>query len=198
MEAQQYAPSRNKLIVPSVATNWGRDAVGALLSKLVDSFNNNVKYLAMERYLEQPPNKRSELILCPRYPANNCGALKENGKVIDPQDIFHRYLQHDQYVKNLVAEYIPYTAFAQSKNKPFIMFETNTASCQGFQGISNSFGAALWILDYGLQMAHANFSQALLHVGGVNSYYNVSSCPTLVKGLILTILPAFYSFVLFN
>ena len=55
-----------------------------------------------------------------------------------------------------------------------MMFETNTASCGGFAGISTSFGAALWAIDYGLEMAASNFSHALLHVGGQNVYYNVS------------------------
>lgn len=55
------------------------------------------------------------------------------------------------------------------------MFETNTASCGGFPGLSDSFGAALWALDYGLQMAYGNFSGALLHVGGSDAVYNVSS-----------------------
>lgn len=57
--------------------------------------------------------------------------------------------------------------------KPFIMFETNTASCGGFPGISDSFGAALWGVDYGLQMAYSNFSGALFHVGGQSVFYNV-------------------------
>jgi hypothetical protein len=52
------------------------------------------------------------------------------------------------------------------------MFETNTASCGGFPGISDSFGAALWGVDYGLQMAAVNFSGALFHVGGQSVAYN--------------------------
>ena len=52
------------------------------------------------------------------------------------------------------------------------MFETNTASCGGFVGISDSFGAALWGLDYAMQMAYSNFSLALFHVGGQNVFYN--------------------------
>lgn len=63
---------------------------------------------------------------------------------------------------------------AQQAGKPFLMFETNTASCGGFPGVSDSFGAALWALDYGLQMAYSNFSGALLHVGGQSDTYNVS------------------------
>jgi hypothetical protein len=61
--------------------------------------------------------------------------------------------------------------------KEMIMFETNTASCGGFAGISDSFGAALWALDYGLQMSYSNFSHALLHVGGRNDHYNAFTAP---------------------
>jgi len=68
--------------------------------------------------------------------------------------------------------YLDSTARAQEANKPFIMFETNTASCGGFPGVSDSYGAALWAMDYGFQMAYSNFSNALLHFGGQNTYYN--------------------------
>ena len=54
------------------------------------------------------------------------------------------------------------------------MFETNTASCGGFSGLSDSFAAALWSADYALSMASLGFSNALWHVGGSNQYYNVS------------------------
>jgi len=53
------------------------------------------------------------------------------------------------------------------------MFETNSASCGGYPGLSDSFGAALWALDYALQMAYGNFSGALFHNNGQNSSYNV-------------------------
>ena len=54
------------------------------------------------------------------------------------------------------------------------MFETNTASCGGFAGISDTYGAALWAIDYGMQLAYGNFTHALLHLGGQNAFYNVS------------------------
>ena len=53
------------------------------------------------------------------------------------------------------------------------MFETNTASCGGFPGISDAFVSALWALDYGLQMANSNFTGALFHAGGQGVAYNV-------------------------
>ena len=70
-------------------------------------------------------------------------------------------------------KYLNSTAYAQTKGKKLLMFETNTASCGGFPGISDAFGAALWGLDYSLQMAYSNFSGALMHVGGQNVFYNV-------------------------
>ena len=75
---------------------------------------------------------------------------------------------------NTVSEFLVDTALAQQVGKPFLMFETNSASCGGFDGVSDSFGAALWALDYGLQMAYGNFSGALFHVGGMDVSYNVS------------------------
>jgi len=74
-----------------------------------------------------------------------------------------------------MAPYLNSQQLAQQAGKPLIMFETNTASCGGFAGISNSYAAALWALDYGFQMAYGNFTHALMHVGGQNVFYNVCS-----------------------
>jgi hypothetical protein len=78
------------------------------------------------------------------------------------------------------------------------MFETNTASCGGFPGLSDSFGAAMWALDYSLQMGYSNFSGAMLHVSGEDVYYDVSySVDYRWPGLLntLTSLIAFYTLV---
>lgn len=53
------------------------------------------------------------------------------------------------------------------------MFETNTAACGGFAGVSNAFAAALWAADYALQLKFANFTHGMLHTGGQNAFYNV-------------------------
>ena len=53
------------------------------------------------------------------------------------------------------------------------MFETNTASCGGFPGVSDSFASALWAVDWALQLAHTNLTGALFHAGGQNVAYNV-------------------------
>jgi len=108
-----------------------------------------------------------------RYPHHNCAAAFNTGQaVVDPQTVFPTYLNH-QSVVDFVAQYTSSANRAVGHNKPFMMFETNTASCGGFPGISRSFGSAMWATDYGLQMAFNNFSNALLHVGGQSVYYNV-------------------------
>lgn len=86
--------------------------------------------------------------------------------------MFPTYLTH-QAGLDLVNPFLTSTAFAQTKGKPFMMFETNTASCGGFPGVSDSFGAALWGLDYAMTMASGNFTGALFHIGGQNVFYNV-------------------------
>ena len=72
------------------------------------------------------------------------------------------------------------------------MFETNTASCGGFAGISDSFGAALWGIDYGMQLAFGNFTHGLLHTGGQNAFYNVSSIFFFFKKRMVFILILFF------
>ena len=111
------------------------------------------------------------------YPADNCAAIYPGlGAPVNPQEEYPNYLTHQSGI-NIVKSMLNSTMIAQQVQKPFIMFETNSASCGGFRGISNSFGIALWGLDYGLQMVYSNFTHALIHVGGQNVFYNVSLFP---------------------
>jgi hypothetical protein len=157
MKDTQYEQVRNRLITPSVAQNWPLKEIWD--TGIVDAYIEQIALLSVER-----------------YPNNNCGAVFNKGNAINPQDVIGQYLDHEA-VRNMVSYYLESTLYAQTKNKPFIMFETNTASCGGFPGISNSFVAALWGLDYGLQLAYGNFSQALFHVGGQSVYYNPFTAP---------------------
>lgn len=58
---------------------------------------------------------------------------------MDVQAEFPNYLNHTAG-KAIVKPYLNSTAYAQTKGKKLLMFETNTASCGGFPGISDSFG----------------------------------------------------------
>ncbi|KAJ7897686.1 hypothetical protein B0H14DRAFT_3589721 [Mycena olivaceomarginata] len=105
----------------------GSDPTGRAMSLLlvwdsgyVDKFSNNLAYLAVEK-----------------YPRDNCAAMfgGPGANVTDPQSVLPQYLTHDAHTQ-LLAPYLNSTAYAQTKGKPFLMFETNTASCGGFLGVS--------------------------------------------------------------
>ncbi|KAF9450508.1 glycoside hydrolase family 79 protein [Macrolepiota fuliginosa MF-IS2] len=151
------AENMNILIGPNIATEWTPEQVWN--TGFVDRFSSNLAFLAVER-----------------YPSDNCFAQFGVGVQRNPQDVFPTYLTHAAG-QGIVSSYLNSTAFAQTKGKPFMMFETNTASCGGFPGVSDSFGAALWGLDYAMTMAYSNFSGALFHVGGQNVFYNPFTPP---------------------
>ncbi|RPD77295.1 hypothetical protein L226DRAFT_533296 [Lentinus tigrinus ALCF2SS1-7] len=114
-----------------------------------------------------------------QYPDNNCAAAFPDagfGDPVDPQSVFANYLTHASG-QNIVNQYLSSTPLAAQYGKQFMMFETNTASCGGFPGVSDSFGSALWAVDYGLQMAYSNFTGALLHIGGQDVSYNPFTPP---------------------
>lgn len=121
-------------------------------------------------------NNSISLSYHPSYPTDNCAAEFPGGgfgPIKDPQDILPDFLNHTAS-QSIVAPYINSAGIAQGAGKPFYMFETNTASCRGVPGLSDSFASTLWMVDYALQMAYVNFTMALMHVGGVDDTYNVS------------------------
>ncbi|KAI0944684.1 hypothetical protein AcW1_002338 [Taiwanofungus camphoratus] len=171
-------PVRNNLIAPSVSGTWTPEDIWN--TGFIPTFMNELGALAVEH-----------------YPADNCAAQYPNqgfGTPIDPQMVFANYLNHTSG-QSIVAPYLNSTAIAQASGKPFLMLETNTASCGGFPGVSDSFGAALWSIDYALQMAYANFSGANLHVGGRDDSYNPFTPPpsNMTNFEQWTIGPIFYS-----
>ncbi|KZT66784.1 glycoside hydrolase family 79 protein [Daedalea quercina L-15889] len=176
--ADDAIPRRNNLIAPSVSGTWTPEEVWA--TGFLTSYDSSLGALAVEK-----------------YPDDNCAALYPSGgfgSAKDPQSVFPNYLNHTSG-QLLVQPYLTSTALAQQKRKPFYMFETNTASCGGFPGVSDSFGAALWAADYALQMAYSNFSAANLHVGGLSDSYNPFIPPPTNESMFegWTIGPVFYS-----
>ncbi|KAF9233183.1 glycoside hydrolase family 79 protein [Melanogaster broomeanus] len=91
-----------------------------------------------------------------------------------PEDVFNTgftFSPHTSIITHrysLVAPYLNASAYAASQGKPFVMMET------GFPGLSDSFGAAMWAVDYALQMGVSGFWGAMMHVSGQDVYYNVT------------------------
>ncbi|KAG8688124.1 hypothetical protein FRC08_011609 [Ceratobasidium sp. 394] len=150
--------NRDILLAPSSCCFWNE--ADLFNAGFVERFKDSLKILAVQH-----------------YPTNNC---KINGNILDPQTIYPDFLKHgnsDYSPVSMVNPYRQTSQIAASFNKPLVMLETNTGSCGGFPGISDSFGATLWAADLSFQLAAANFSQALFHVGGQNVYYNPFTPP---------------------
>ncbi|MCO5583362.1 hypothetical protein L7F22_037272 [Adiantum nelumboides] len=60
---------------------------------------------------------------------------------------------------------------------PYILVETNTASCIGIQDVSDTFTSAIWGVNMALQFAYRNHSGVLLHSGGQSTLYNTFTPP---------------------
>ncbi|CEL54355.1 hypothetical protein RSOLAG1IB_07005 [Rhizoctonia solani AG-1 IB] len=127
--------------------------------------------LAGAGYLQRFANEL-KIVTVQRYPNNNCGT----GEIRVPQEIYGNYLSH-QLLSEHASEYAEFTNIVQAAGKPLYMLETNTAACGGFPGISDSFGAGLWGVDWALKLATYNFSTTLFHVGGQGDYYNPFTPP---------------------
>ncbi|KAJ9111439.1 hypothetical protein QFC19_001208 [Naganishia cerealis] len=158
-EILQDASLSNKqfLIGPSVCCDKvGFELDDVLATGWLDQEKDNLAYVAVQH-----------------YPEDNCGV---NGNYLNAQDIYPEWLNHTS-VTNLTVPYFNGTRAALAAGKEMIMFETNTASCGGFAGLSDSFAASLWMADYALQMAYRNFTAALIHVGGQSVYYNPFTPP---------------------
>ena len=110
------------------------------------------------------------------YPSDNCAVVwpDPNNPPRDPIAMLPTYLTHEAG-KSFAQPYLNSTMLAQQWGKPFLLFETNTASCGGFPGISDAFASALWGIDHALQLAYSNFTGVLYHFGGQNVSYNVST-----------------------
>ncbi|KIM82064.1 glycoside hydrolase family 79 protein [Piloderma croceum F 1598] len=149
--------NRSMLIGPNLSGLWAPEQIWS--TGFATTYDSSLGSLAIEK-----------------YPTDNCAAQFGIGTPVIAQDAFPEFLTHTSG-QNIVKPYLASTAYAQTLLKPFLMFETNTASCGGFAGISDSFGAALWGADYALQMAYSNFSGALFHVGGQADFYNPFTPP---------------------
>ncbi|KAF9051566.1 glycoside hydrolase family 79 protein [Panaeolus papilionaceus] len=152
-------PQKSIFIGPSIASKgWQAEDVWA--TGYIDRFKDRFYCFSVEN-----------------YPWDNCAAQFDTGAPhVDVQERFPYYMNHHNLLDH-VGKYGTSSELIVATGKPLIMFETNTASCGGFAGISDSYGAALWVADYGFLMAHYNFTHGMLHVGGQNAFYNPFTAP---------------------
>ncbi|KAH8812634.1 hypothetical protein F5884DRAFT_878457 [Xylogone sp. PMI_703] len=91
--------------------------------------------------------------------------------------------------------YIPSIAAAKSIGTQFIMGETNSLSCHGLTGVSDTIGAALWMLDYSLTGATLGMDGLNFH-NGVGYPYSAWE-PTTINGTAPYAKGIYYGFLFF-
>lgn len=69
-----------------------------------------------------------------------------------------------------VSQYIPQIVASDRAGIPLVMGETNSVSCGGRSGISDTFGAALWAVDYVLLGASLGLQNIFFHLGAQSEY----------------------------
>ncbi|THH31304.1 hypothetical protein EUX98_g2881 [Antrodiella citrinella] len=148
--------SLDKIAGPTICCDW--DLASLLQSGWLDQFSDRLKYITLQH-----------------YPQDNCGPT-------------HKY-ELDFYLHHANA-----VSLAQWQNdgldiirqepsatrKPILMDEFSSASCGGLPGISDTFGVAMWSVDYALQLASVGYSGAYLHTREPGVTYNLFDAPPAV------------------
>ncbi|TDL29534.1 glycoside hydrolase family 79 protein [Rickenella mellea] len=152
---------------PNICCNWDLDVLLGL--GYIDSFNQSLKYISLQH-----------------YPQNNCN---------DTHDYDIDYYSQHILVVRLASWNLPGIHLAQASGKQVVMDEFNSASCGGIPGISDTFVASLWIIDYSLQMASIGYSAIYLHTRERGVTYNLFDPPAEGNGSDWTTLPAYYAWM---
>ncbi|KAH8087289.1 hypothetical protein HD553DRAFT_340451 [Filobasidium floriforme] len=92
------------------------------------------------------------------YPQSACGSSTTN----------LQSLQSHANIVNFVKGFAPEIAAARAQGIDHVFGETNSATCGG-GGISPTFGAALWIVDYVLQSVRAGSKRLYFHQGTIGN-----------------------------
>ncbi|KZW03384.1 hypothetical protein EXIGLDRAFT_664572 [Exidia glandulosa HHB12029] len=144
---------------------------GPSLCECVGSFKSPNNPLTDLDYLGKFHDYLNSIIVM-HYPTDNCPTVADYRPT--PQNFMNGLLTHTgQYSPvGFARRYDSLAATAAGASLPLVLLEFNTASCNGFLGVSDSFGASLWILDLALQLAASGFSNAMMHLGGQTSYYS--------------------------
>ncbi|KAG9102409.1 hypothetical protein FRC06_002026 [Ceratobasidium sp. 370] len=147
---------KNNIFGPSVCCRWKPEDV--IAAGYLTQFGNNLKAFAVQHYAE-----------------NGCTSTNPPNTP-DPPSLFAQLLNHTA-ATSFGAAYVNASNMVQAAGKEIIMLESNSVSCGGLDGVSDTFGSALFAIDNALQLASIGFSQVFFHSGGSTSRYNAFSVP---------------------
>ena len=75
-------------------------------------------------------------------------------------------------IRSNLSSFSPDINVTLQKGLEYILGETNSYSCHGAPGVSNTAGAALWLLDYTLYASQIGVSRVHYHEG-IGYKYNL-------------------------
>ncbi|KAH7106564.1 hypothetical protein BKA62DRAFT_299249 [Auriculariales sp. MPI-PUGE-AT-0066] len=134
-------------------------------------------------YLDKFGDALNALIIM-HYPTDNCPNADGSRppleqQTAETQNLLALYAQHigQMTATSFAGQYTEMAAIAASSGKPLILLETNTASCNGFLGLSDAFVAALWNLDLAMALASTGWTHMMMHLGGQAAFYNAFMSP---------------------
>ncbi|KEP51984.1 putative glycoside hydrolase family 79 protein [Rhizoctonia solani 123E] len=147
---------KDNIFGPSVCCSWTPDEV--IQAGFLTQFGGNLKSFSVQHYAE-----------------NGCDSTNPPSTP-NPQALFNQLLNHTA-ATSFAAAYVNASQAVQAAGKEIIMLESNSVSCGGLDGVSDTFGSALFAIDNALQLASISFSQVFFHSGGGGAKYSAFTVP---------------------
>ncbi|KAG8905052.1 hypothetical protein FRC01_008498, partial [Tulasnella sp. 417] len=135
---------------PTICCSW--DLYTLLANGYLGAFRPFLKYLTLQH-----------------YPQNNCFDR--------PLSFDIGYYTNHANVMGLATYNLQGVRLAQESGLNVSMSEFNSVSCGGYPGISNTFAALLWTIDYALQLASLGYTSAYIHTREPGVTYNLFDPP---------------------
>lgn len=120
--------------------------------------------------LVDPENEVIETYSVHLYPQSTCDAERWLRMRLD-------LLSNHTTLWLNVSQYVPQVAAADAANTALVFGETNSVSCSGRSGISDTFGAALWSVDYVLMASSIGMPHVYFHLGAESEYSAFTPLP---------------------
>jgi hypothetical protein len=143
--------------------------------------------LDQDRNIKLIPSHKYSHPLLPMPPANSdsyIGGATQPGVTLQGTLMNHTSTVHSISSQVNESNYLAYTGI------PFILGETNSLYNEGAPGLSNSFGAALWGLDFNLWCASVGIRRVHMHQG--TDYRYASWQPILTSKTTIGTKPPYY------
>ncbi|KAH7395840.1 glycoside hydrolase superfamily [Cadophora sp. MPI-SDFR-AT-0126] len=130
--------------------------------------------------------KQIKIISSHAYMGNRCTPTNE---ALLSLETYVNHMLTVQYFSSYVGE----IAAAKSIGATYHMGETNTVACHGKEGLSNTMGALLWMIDYSFYLATLGADRLFFHNGKGDFFYSMWEPGALNESYPAHINPQYYS-----